>query len=395
MLVTDDAVSAFASLSGDVNPLHLDSGYARKQGFPRRVAHGCLTLSYVSRLIGTQLPGDGALWRSLEVEWLKPVFPGDRVTITGTVLQQSISADSIVLEIEAVTETGSRVLRARATVGMTAVIGGTAVAARPTASAAAAAPPSAAAAGRAGRPVLVTGGSRGIGRAIALELARHGHPVAVGYHASPDAAATAVAVIHTAGGRALGVHLDAASPDSVAGAVAATRDAFGPALAVVHAATPPLDGTPVTELDAGALEPFWRIYVVGGVSLVHVVLPAMKQASWGRLVFLGTSALFGAPPPKMAAYVAAKSALVGLARSLAVELGPFGITTNVVSPGLTLTDLTRDTSPRAQLAEAQKNPMRRLAQPEDTAAVVAFLLGDEAAFINGVHLPVTGGAAIA
>ena len=108
----------------------------------------------------------------------------------------------------------------------------------------------------------------------------------------------------------------------------------------------------------------------------------MAGARWGRVVLLGTSALLGGPPARMTAYVTAKSALLGMARSLAVELGPIGMTVDVVSPGLTATDVTRDVSPRAQLAEAQRIPMRRIATPEDTAAMVGFLISDAAAFVT-------------
>jgi NAD(P)-dependent dehydrogenase (short-subunit alcohol dehydrogenase family) len=94
----------------------------------------------------------------------------------------------------------------------------------------------------------------------------------------------------------------------------------------------------------------------------------------------------------MSAYVIAKSAALGLMKALAVELAPSGMTVNMISPGLTMTDLTRDYSPRVQMAEAQRNPVRRLALAADAAHLARFLMSDEASFINGAHLPVTGGA---
>jgi 3-oxoacyl-[acyl-carrier protein] reductase len=201
-----------------------------------------------------------------------------------------------------------------------------------------------------------------------------------------------VRAIEGAKGRAIAIVVDASQPGSVGNALTEAASALGPCLGLVNAATPPLRAESADDLPLESLEEYWRVYVLGGMGLVQGLLPAMKQATWGRVVFLGTSALFGSAPAKSLAYLTAKSALLGLMRGLSVELGPAGITSNMVSPGLTITDLTRDTSPRAQMAEAQRNPLRRLARPEDAAQVVAFLLGDEAAFINGAHLPVTGGA---
>jgi 3-oxoacyl-[acyl-carrier protein] reductase len=135
-----------------------------------------------------------------------------------------------------------------------------------------------------------------------------------------------------------------------------------------------------------------RVYVKGALALCQAILPAVRNARWGRFIFLGSAGLIGAPPARMAAYLTAKSAALGLMKSLAVELGPLGMTVNTVSPGLTLDDPTGDYSPRVQKTEAQRNPVRRLARATDSAHMVRFLMSDEASFINGNHLPITGGS---
>ena len=127
------------------------------------------------------------------------------------------------------------------------------------------------------------------------------------------------------------------------------------------------------------------------MNAVHAAGPGMEQRKFGRFIFLGTAALSGTPPAGWAAYVSAKSALTGLIRCAASELGRLGITVNMVSPGLTVTDLTADIPQRAKAVEAHHNPMRRLATAEDTANAISFLLSDAAGYINGVNLPVTGG----
>ncbi|QWV95957.1 SDR family oxidoreductase [Geomonas nitrogeniifigens] len=393
MIVSAELIDAFAALSGDDNELHMSDAAARRYGFPQRVCHGVLSLAFISTLIGKKLPGAGALWRSLKVEWLRPVFPGDKVTITGEVTQVSASTSSIAMKIGAVNQNGTEVLQAEVAVGV-----GSELALSPQISpaAAAAAGPSAAmpATEEGGKAaVLVTGGSRGIGRAIALELARSGHPVAIAYHSAQAQAAEVVEEIEAAGGRAAAVRIDLGRSIDTA-VLEQAQSVLGPLLGLVHAASPPLQNRPFDQLAPGDFEQYFRVYVCGAVELIQALHGNMKQHQFGRVVFLGTSAIIGTPPAKMAAYVTGKSAVLGLCKGLAVELGPSGVTVNMVSPGLTMTDLTRDYSPRMQLAEAQKSPMRRLATPMDTASMVRFLLSEEASFITGANLPLTGGAAL-
>src|SRR6516165_235187 len=117
-VIAPETVEAFVRLSGDDNPLHLDPKVAQAAGFRAPVVHGCLTLASVSKLIGTALPGPGALLRSLQVNWLKPMFAEDKLIVTGEVEQRSPSTDSILVRIDGRNQIGTVVLRARATVGV-------------------------------------------------------------------------------------------------------------------------------------------------------------------------------------------------------------------------------------------------------------------------------------
>lgn len=395
MNVSTELIDAFAALCGDDNELHMVDAAARRYGFPQRVCHGVLSLAFVSTLIGKKLPGAGALWRSLKVEWLRPVFPGDEVTITGEVTQVSASTSSIAMTIDATNQHGTRVFQAEVKVGIGAEAGEVPAPPRGVPAEAVAQAPGAALPplepGKAA--VLVTGGSRGIGRAIALELGRTGHPVAVGYHSARARAAEVVAEIEGAGGRALAVRIDLGGSVDTA-VLEQAQTVLGPLLGLVHAASPPLQNRQFDQLDRADFEQYFRVYVCAAVELIQALHGNMKGHRFGRVVLLGTSAIIGTPPAKMAAYVTGKSAVFGLCKGLAVELGPLGVTVNMVSPGLTMTDLTRDYSPRMQLAEAQKAAMRRLATPLDAASMVRFLLSEEASFITGANLPLTGGAAL-
>ena len=120
-------------------------------------------------------------------------------------------------------------------------------------------------------------------------------------------------------------------------------------------------------------------------------MKSMIQNNFGRFVFLGSSYLYGAPPQGMAAYVTAKEALWGYTKSVATDMAHYGITANMVSPSLTITDLTSEIPARVKEVEAMKSPVRRLVTAEDTAYQVAHLCADYSGYLNGINLPITSG----
>ncbi len=138
-----------------------------------------------------------------------------------------------------------------------------------------------------------------------------------------------------------------------------------------------------------------NVQVNSAVQICKAFLPRMAKAKFGRVLFIETSYIIGIPPKNMTAYVMAKSALHGLMKSLAVEYAPFGVTVNSVAPSMMETSFLAETPDLIVQAAAESNPMKRNARVEDVVPAMEFLLGDEAGFITGVTLPVTGGSAIA
>jgi len=375
-LAVDEALIArFADLSGDHNPIHVDRAAAGAFGYPRQVAHGAILMALVSKVIGMELPGPGALWMGQTVQWLHPVFAGDSIELVVTVEALAAGADLVTLGMAAANQRGETVMKGSATVKVTDQ-----VAARPLASAVT-------------RTALVTVASRGIGAAIARRLAAQGIAVGVNYYKSSADADEVVRAIETGGGRAVAIGADVGDAREAPQAVARLARAFGRVDVVVHGASPPVPALGVEQLGYADAERYHRVYVGGALALVGATLPAMIEAGFGRFIVLGTSYMFGAPPPGMGAYVSAKHAVWGLVRSLSVELGRHGITANMVSPGMTVTDLTAEVPLRLKEVEARRNPMRRLATPSDAADVVAFLASDAAGYVNGQNIPVTGGPA--
>jgi NAD(P)-dependent dehydrogenase (short-subunit alcohol dehydrogenase family) len=237
------------------------------------------------------------------------------------------------------------------------------------------------------RTALVTGGSSGIGQAIACRLARDGIRVVVADIADADETLT---LIRRAGGTALGAHCDITDPAQIAGCLEQTSSELGTPQILVHSAV--LQFTrPFDELTVEA----WRAtQAVNQESMFHLlkaVLPGMKAAGWGRIVVLASSTFFvGAM--NMTHYVTSKGALVGLVHGLAAEVGPFGITINAVAPGLTRTKNAVQKLPDTLFREvANRQCIKRNGLPEDQAGVVSFLVSDDAAFMTGQTLLVDGG----
>ena len=367
-------VDNFAQFSGDHNPVHVQVEAAREYGFARPFAHGAIQSAVVSKLIGMKVPGPGAVWMSQSMEWLKPVFVGDHVRVEVEVESVSPGAEVLTLVLRTKNQQGDLVMQGQAKVKLASKL------AEQTS-------------GPATEPrvALVTGGSRGIGAAVARALGAAGWKVAIAYHSNRGAADDVVRSIVTAGSIAESFAGDLVKEGSGGGLVQQVEHGFGRLDAVVHCATQPLNPKALNELSTADLRSFQRIHVESAWELVQAALPGMTERRFGRLIFLGTSALFGAPPAKMSAYVAAKQSLWGLVRSLALELGPQQITANMVSPGLTVTDLTADVPVRIKETEARRVPLRRLALPEDVANAIAFLASESGGYISGVNLPLTGG----
>ena len=162
----------------------------------------------------------------------------------------------------------------------------------------------------------------------------------------------------------------------------------------VHLPALPVVNTRFKGFDEARFAKDWEIQVHSAVKLCKAVLPAMSKARFGRVLFIQTSYTLGAPPKNTAAYVMAKGALGQLCKSLAVEYARFGITVNCVAPSMMETNFLKDTPDLIVQAAAADNPMARNATPADVVPAMAFLLSEEARFITGVTLPVTGGSAI-
>jgi 3-oxoacyl-[acyl-carrier protein] reductase len=371
--ITPEVVRQFTDLSGDANPIHVDLAEAQDFGFSRPVAHGAILFSVLSEAIGMHLPGPGAIWLEQSVQWPRPVFVGDEIDFRLQVRSFSAGTRVLSLEVTATNQDGQTVMTGESTVMVGRRVGSSGSATEHAEE----------------RVALVTGGSGGIGGAAATHLAQAGVRVALQYHSARADADATVLAIKRAGGDACAVECDLADDSAVAETVARLEQQWGRVDIVVHAASPAIKSIGIETMSFDDILPYLKVYVGGGLTLVRTLTAGMAKRAFGRFIFIGTSYMRN-PPQGYGAYAAAKHALWGVVKSMALELGPLGITSNLLSPGLTITQMTEGIPQRVKEVEARKNPIRRLASVDDTGAVVAFLASEAAGYVNGVYLPVTG-----
>jgi 3-oxoacyl-(acyl-carrier-protein) reductase len=239
------------------------------------------------------------------------------------------------------------------------------------------------------RTALVTGGSRGIGRAIAEALAAAGHRVALTYSSDDAGAKDAVAGIEAAGGTAMAIRADAGDPAAVDAAFAEIEAAWDPVTILVANAGINADGL-LLRMDDDQWSRVLRTNLDGTFYAVRRATKGMMKARWGRVVAV-TSVVGLSGSAGQANYAAAKAGAVGFVRSVARELASRGVTANVVAPGPISTAMT-DALPEERRAElAGAVPLARFGTCEEVAAVVAFLASEAAGYVTGAVVPVDGG----
>jgi 3-oxoacyl-[acyl-carrier protein] reductase len=244
-----------------------------------------------------------------------------------------------------------------------------------------------------GRVAVVTGSARGIGAATAKRFAEEGAAVAV-LDLDQDAAAATAAGLGA--GQAIGVACDVADAASVEAAVASVVEQLGKIDVLVNNAGVTRDNL-LFKMSEDDWDLVMGVHLKGSFLMTREVQKHMVAAKYGKIVNLSSVSALG--NRGQANYSAAKMGLQGFTRTLAIELGPFGINANAIAPGFIVTDMTDDTARRVGMepeayraAAAERFPVRRVGYPEDIAATAAFLCSDEASYITGQTLYVDGGA---
>jgi 3-oxoacyl-[acyl-carrier protein] reductase len=244
------------------------------------------------------------------------------------------------------------------------------------------------------RVAIVTGGARGIGAAVAQRLAKDGYAVAV-VDLDESSCKDTVAAIEADGGRAIGVGANVSDTEQVVAAVARVADELGPPTVLINNAGITRDNLlfKMTEDDWDSV---LGVHLRGAFLMSREVQKHQTDQKWGRIVNLSSTSALG--NRGQANYSAAKAGMQGFTKTLAIELGKFGVTVNAIAPGFIETDMTAATAARIGVdfedfkkAAASQIPVARTGKPEDIAAVAAFFVSDEASFVSGQVIYVAGG----
>ncbi len=246
-----------------------------------------------------------------------------------------------------------------------------------------------------GQVALITGASRGIGRAIARRLAQDGAAVCINYSNRTDYAEALAAELHSRGARVIAVRADIGDPGQVAEMVNRIHTDLGSVSILVNNAGVVSRGTLET-FDPAELERMRRTNVDGLIHVTRAVMGNMKERRYGRVINITSIAAHGTSMPGTTFYAATKAAVIALTRRFAMELGRYGITVNAVAPGFILTDMVKEGRSEEEYRKlvhdiAERAMVGRVGEPEDIAGAVAFLASPESSFITAQTLTVDGG----
>jgi 3-oxoacyl-[acyl-carrier protein] reductase len=240
-----------------------------------------------------------------------------------------------------------------------------------------------------GKVALVTGGSRGIGRAAALALAKQGAQVVINYVSNEAAAREVAEAVEKAGGKAEIVQFDVGSGDGAEKAIAEVAKRLGRLDILVCSAGISIDGL-LLRLKDEDIDRIFAVNVKGSLACARAATKVMMRAKTGRIIFL-SSVVGEMGNAGQTAYSASKSALLGITKSMARELSSRAITVNAITPGFIDTDMTGALTEDQKTAINSAIPLGRTGKPEEIAAAVVYLASDEAAYVTGQALRVNGG----
>lgn len=243
-----------------------------------------------------------------------------------------------------------------------------------------------------GKVAVVTGGARGIGSATSKLLAHRGAKVVVNYVRNQDAAHAVVDAIRTDGGEAIAVQADIRDENQVAELIKKTKEAFGVRIDIlVNNANMSFVTKPFAEMVWDEFSQKLNDELKSVFVMTQAVIPFMVEQKYGRIIYV-SSGSGKHIAPNMIAHGTAKGGLDTFAMYIASEFGPYGITSNVVAPGVVETDATTFMSEEMKQSISNFTPLRRLAQPNDVARVISFLASDDSQFTTGTYTPVNGGS---
>ncbi len=376
-IVTQQDLEKFVELTGDDNKLHIDKNYAAKTSFKKPVVHGMLGASFISTIIGTKLPGDGALWFAQSLEFLLPVRIGDELTIEAEVIKKLDKLQTIELQTDIFNQDKQKVTTGIAKVKIIEqelIQENSNIEELPK-----------------NKVALVVGATGGIGQATCLQLAKEGFNVVVHYFSNQGLATELKEKLQLLGVRVEIYKGDITQEDEVVDLINFIERKFDTLTTVINCATVKIPNIKLDRLEWSDLQKHIDINIKANFFLAKQYISLMEKQKYGKVIFLTTQAIESMPTTEWLPYITAKSALYGFGKALAVEVAAKGIRVNFVSPSMTETELIVDIPEKVRLITAAKTPLRRLARAEDIANAIVFLASEKSDFMTGETIRVNGG----
>ena len=367
-------IEKFVDLSGDNNRLHVDKEFARKTSFKRPVAHGMIGASFISTIIGTKIPGDGALWHSQSLEFLLPVRVGDKLTIIATVIKKIDRQNSIELQTDILNQYKQKVTTGIAKVKIIEddIVNDDKNILNE-------------------KTILIIGATGGIGAQAARTLAGEGYNLILHYHSNKTQADKLKKELEGLTDKKIViVKADITKSDDVVNMFSEINRYFTKISGFVNASTLHFGSIKLKDIEWNDISSQIEINIKSNLSIVQNIMPLMRGNKYGKIVFMTTQAT-EQYNSEWLHYITAKSALNGFAKALAVELAPKGIRVNLVSAGMTNTNLISDIPEKVKLITSARTPLKRLAEPQDIADTISYLVSEKSDFLTGETIRVNGG----
>jgi len=372
--IKEEDISKFVELTGDDNRLHVDEVFASNTQFKKPVVHGMLGASFISTVIGTKLPGDGALWFSQSLDFVLPRI-GDILTISAEVIRKSDKERLLELKTIIKNQNNEILTKGVAKVKMLEIQKSNLKKVDTQIKT---------------KTVLIFGSTGGIGKATCIQLAKDGYNIIIHYNKNKALAEEIKNSVKLIGANVKIVQGDILVQKDIQNIFFKSIRAFNNIDAIVNCAATEIPNIKFQELEWEDFTKQLDLNIKSVFMIVKSVLPGMLKNGYGKIINIGSFSS-DKPNSNWAHYITSKSALVGLTKSLAFELAPKGIRVNMVTPSLIDTELTLNIPEKIKLLSASQTPLKRLASSQDVANVISFLVSEKSDFLAGENIRVNGG----
>ena len=374
-VITRSDINKFIELTGDDNKLHFDDKFASRTQFKKPVVHGMLGASFISTIIGTKIPGDGALWFSQTLDFLLPVRIGDQLTVIAEVIKKIEKDHIIELKTEILNQNRQVVTRGIAKVKVIEEETPEEIELEQNDRT---------------KTALIIGGTGGIGSEVCVQLAKDGFNIIVNYNSNKSKALEIKSLVESFGVSCIVVKADINNEDEIKELIRISLRSFNSIDVLVNCAAATIPNIKFHDLEWSDYLSQLELNIKAVLIIMKNVVDIMIKNGYGKIINIGS---YSAEKPNndWSHYITAKSALIGFTKSLAFELAPKGINVNMVTPSLVDTELTADIPEKFKLLTASQTPLRRLARAKDIANVISFLASDKSDFLAGENIRVNGG----